>query len=258
MDRSLRELERRLRETGAAEDNFAYRLARKRAGESGGLDLSLSHGFSVVGAPGCPTYGEGLGRLRRDDDGSGLQPFFNGRSRPFTFAENLRARLEDDKSPLWDSYLNSCTGILYKGNPKGGVVKFKIIQISEGLLGLPENFSREYVPLNFDAIETEETFRTDSVVCNQVLTPDMARGHRAWLAAAGYDQKLLNDYVKRAEAKAREQGNNLEEFFMNFWTVEKPKTDQLRSLVVDNGYSSSAYGVDHLYNGGRFARVGLQ
>jgi len=32
----------------------------------------------------------------------------------------------------------------------------------------------------------------------------------------------------------------------------------LRSLVVDNGYSSSAYGVDHLYNGGRFARVGLQ
>ncbi|MBI4146597.1 hypothetical protein HY489_04640 [Candidatus Woesearchaeota archaeon] len=86
--------------------------------------------------------------------------------------------------------------------------------------------------------------------------PEQASVHRPWLAAAGYNQGLLDRFVARAELEARQRGNNLSKYFMNFWVLGKrPEVDQLRPLLLDDGDYSGANGINNLYGDGRFARV---
>ncbi|MBI4146457.1 hypothetical protein HY489_03920 [Candidatus Woesearchaeota archaeon] len=260
-DEDLRLLECRARETGDRADYFAFRHELKRAGKHGGLDLSLRGGYAVAGAGRNPTYSDGVVLLRKDcksevvgphDDL--VHPFYAGEECPLLFSETLDARLDCPDGVLWNTFLNTFSGVLCKGkrpDDKDEVVEFKIVPLAVELLGL-QGVS---VPVSFDTYGGE-VFRTDEHRCNVVLSSAQARSSKVWLAAAGYNQDRLDRYVVRAEREARQRGNDLSEYFMNFWVLrKKPETDQLWPLVLSDGYYSVANGYDSVSYVGRFARV---
>jgi len=262
-DSDFLSLERDLKEGKI--DTLQYRERLKARCGSAGLDLSLSHRYEIIYAWSAPLYGSALVDLRaacandvRQSIASVIHPFYQGITRPLTFAEILRVRLDDKTSVLWNTYLSSCTGVLYKGNPKSKVVEFKIVPISLDFLAVPNDFTGVSLPVAFDSIDAE-ILRTDKVRCDNALTPKQAKKNRAWLAAAEYNQTLLNDYVDRAECEARARRNDptdydLDDYFMNFCTSNSHE-DELRSLVLGDAGDSDAHSRYPLDDYGRFVRV---
>ncbi|MBI4146191.1 hypothetical protein HY489_02530, partial [Candidatus Woesearchaeota archaeon] len=250
-----------MRETGERADLLRYRHALKQAGLHGPLDLSLRGGYAVSGETGFPAYGKGLNLLRtackrdlREPDDDLAHPFYNGLPCPLLFSETLEAKLDCQDSVLWNNHFGTFSGVLYKGERpnEDDITEFKIVPLAVELLGLGDN---AYVEVPFDRYGGE-VFRTNQHRCNAVLSPEQASIHCPWLAAAGYNQDLLDRFVARAEREARQRGNDFSKYFMNFWVLGKrPEVDQLRPLVLLDGVDSIADGNDDVSNYGRFARV---
>lgn len=111
--------------------------------------------------------------------------------KPFTFAENIEARIADyeangKNAKLFMTWLDSVTGIIYKAYS----TKFKLILKSDKL----ENINPSSIPIDYD---TEQGIELDSKddKYDQSLTRKEAKEHEFWIAVMGGDKKKLAKYV---------------------------------------------------------------
>ncbi|MDP2908486.1 MAG: hypothetical protein Q8N77_01640, partial [Nanoarchaeota archaeon] len=86
------------------------------------------------------TYVEGIVKLKEQ------------RQTPFTFSENIEARIADyeangNDAELFKTYLDSVTGIAYKAHS----TKFKLILRSDKLENIPQDFNQSFIPVDYDA-----------------------------------------------------------------------------------------------------------
>jgi len=211
------------------------------------------------------TYALGIHALREAcvNDSNCAHPKFvkkDGSSiyRPLTFEENIRARLDDyntlqnpdgsarsdkERLNLFNTWLDSCTGIAYKKES----TLFKIITESEDLINIPKGFNDSYIAADYSKLQGVELDSSHEIY-NQLLTRKQVMEHPAWNAAVG-DKHLIKDYAGLI-FKLR-NGDN-----MGFWNRQNTPEDELRTLYVNYiGSNSIAGGYDDLYNDGRFVRV---
>jgi hypothetical protein len=114
--------------------------------------------------------------------------------KPFTFSENIEARIADYEAngkdaKLFDTWLSSVTGIAYKANS----TKFKLILRSDKLENITD-LGQDFVPFNYDAEQGLEFDNTKGKY-NQDLTREEAKNHEFWLAAMNGDKEKLDSYV---------------------------------------------------------------
>jgi len=178
--------------------------------------------------------------------------------RPLTFEENIRAKLDDyntlqnpdgsarsdeDRLKLFNTWLDSCTGIAYKK----GTTLFKTITESEDLVNIPEGFNKSYYPINYSKLQGVELDYSQGIY-NSLLTQQQVLNHPGWNAAVT-DKSLLKNYA--GLIFRLRNGDN-----MGFWVRQNRSEDELRTLYVSNiNYSSIAVGVNNLNYFGRFVRV---
>jgi len=172
---------------------------------------------------------------------------------PLTFKENILARVEAYESSdhrLFDTWLDSCTGIVYKA----GTTKFKIVPNCTELRGISADFSQHFIPVNYAKIEGIEldsgsSLFVKSVKYNGLLTKAEIVSHPAWLTAMDGDKHLLKTYtdiVFSAYAAKYSASDKL----MGFWVRDNTKTDEGRALfVIDLGNGSNADGGSLYYDG---------
>ena len=167
--------------------------------------------------------------------------------RPLTFKENIEARVNDYESngTLFGRWLDSCTGIAYKGKSS----KFKIIPQSLNLITIDKDFNSSYLDINYNNLEGMELDQ-DKAKYNERLSKQEVLNHPAWLTALEDDKALLKAYTDIIFAEKNEDK------LMGFWTENKPDNDQLRALYVYYlDISSSAFGSIDLSNIGSFLQV---
>jgi|GEM_PF-879683 len=194
--------------------------------------------------PQTSTYALGVDALRTLD------------KKTFTFKENILARVEAYESGdhrLFDTWLDSCTGIAYKK----GTTKFKIINVCSELSGIAKEFNQFFLPTNYgkiDGVELDSDSRVfgKSAKYNSLLTKAEIVEHPAWLAVVDNDKVLLKNYtdiVFTAYAARHRATDKL----MGFYVREKTATDELRALFVYDLFSYSyANGLNGLNLSGRF------
>ncbi len=177
--------------------------------------------------------------------------------RPFTFGENLRARIVDARAhnnditqaSSWNRYNDSCTAIIY-----GTDGKFKVQTISRDLLLLPPEFSRHSVQVRYDDITNGADvaeFECRGVKYNELLTQEEVLCHPFWQFVADGNIDVLRDYTQLqwAGKKADYKG-------MGVWISDSPQNVELRALFVNyRNYNSNANGRNNLNNNGSFLRV---
>ena len=132
--------------------------------------------------PSARTYALGVEELRQASV-----------KRPFTFKENLQARVEAYESGdyrLFETWLNSCTGIVYKA----GTTRFKIIPSCAELIGINKDFSHSFLPVEYDTIAGVELDSSKGKY-NHLLTKAEVLEHPAWLASVEGDRTLLSAYT---------------------------------------------------------------
>ncbi len=220
--------------------------------------LSVPLGNKYVVMPRQSTYAKGVQALREEceQDTSSQQPritLLNGTTvyRPLTFAENIRARVEAYKSwdkSLFDTWLDSCTGIAYKK----GTTKFKIIPECSQLIGIERNFKGSFLPVNYSHID-EIQFDSAKGKYNQLLTKEEMLEHQAWRTLVE-DKALLRAYADIVFAVYAEKYTKTDKL-MGFEMRQNTETDELRAVFVDVlGNDSDASGNDFLNYFGRFLR----
>src|SRR4030042_3758815 len=111
--------------------------------------------FEVIRAN---TYAEGVAKLKEKNQ------------RPFTFSENIEARIADYEADgkdakLFDTWLDSVTGIAYKANS----TKFKLILRSDKLENIKSGFKQSFIPIDYDSEQGVELDRKKGKY-NQLLT----------------------------------------------------------------------------------------
>ncbi len=195
--------------------------------------------------PQTSTYALGVDALRK-----------KGAKRPFTFKENIQARVEAYESGdhrLFETWLDSCTGIAYKA----GTTKFKIVPNCEQLRNIPKDFSQAFMPINYakiDGIELDSgsTLFGKRAIYNTRLTKAQIVEHPAWLATVEDDKALLKTYTDIVFA-AYASRYSASDKLMCFWVRQDTSTDELRAAFVHNlSNNSYASGSINLNNGGRF------
>ncbi len=193
-------------------------------------------------------------------DPNSLQPKFGLASgkevyRPFTFRENLLARIhqfsQQNQQGLFNVYLDSCTGIVYRRNS----TKFKIIPICKKLIELKSNFRGDFVRLSdgeYNVLEYPELDSTRGKY-NQRLSKSEMLKHPAWNASVetvqyggGYLKEyadIVFDSFGKSEASA-------------FYVRKNTLDNELRALCVGRiGFDSLANGGSDLGDNARFLRV---
>ncbi|MDP3734673.1 MAG: hypothetical protein Q8R37_05580 [Nanoarchaeota archaeon] len=178
--------------------------------------------------------------------------------RPFTFKENILARVEDywtlynsdgnkrdidNRLRLFNTWLDSCTGIAYKVNSP----EFKIILQSPHLIGINEDFNDEFLPIDYASLLGDGviTLNRNNGTYNQVLTQEQVPEQPAWNAAVEEDKPLLQEHTDIIFSQRKR--NN-----MGFWLRTGVAEDQLRALFVYNlDNDSYAYGSSYLNDNGR-------
>ena len=172
--------------------------------------------------------------------------------RPFTFKENLQARVEAYESGdyrLFETWLNSCTGIVYKA----GTTKFKIIPQCAELIGINKDFSQRFLPVEYNTIMGVELDSSKGKY-KQLLTKAEVLEHPAWLASVEGDRTLLSAYTDIV-FKAYASKHSSRDESMGFYVKKNTPADELRNVFVhDLGNGSFAVGDDNLVISGRFLR----
>ncbi|MDP2907327.1 MAG: hypothetical protein Q8O03_05285 [Nanoarchaeota archaeon] len=184
--------------------------------------------YAKFGTVSAANYAKGIAKLKEQ-----------GR-KPFTFSENIEARIIDYKNNGEDSELfmtsfSSVTGIVYKAHS----TKFKLIVRSDKLENISLGSRRKYITVNYNA---EQGVELDSAKgkYGEYLTRKEAKNHEFWLAVMNGDKEKLTDYVDMWFDKTGLEG-------MGVYLISNTKQNELRSLVLDyGGFNSSAYGRDGL------------
>ncbi len=183
--------------------------------------------------------------------------------RPLTFKENISARVEDfetlqnpdgtertldERLRLFDSWLDSCTGIAYSAEQ---TADFKIIPVCRELITIPSGFNKEYIGVNYNSLEGIALKRSQAKY-NQSLTQSEVLEHHGWLAAVEEDKNLLQTYNSIVFANMAQSNGTA----MGFYLRTQIQENQLRALFVYRSISiSNAIGSDYLYNRASFLRV---
>lgn len=184
---------------------------------------------------GTSTYIQGVAQLRGA-----------GQERPFTFRENILARVEayerGDKT-LFNTWLNSCTGIV----TKKGTTKLKIDPRSANMIAIPEDFTGNFLPVIYDDVPVRELDSSNGNY-NRLLGKNEIEDHQGWREALENDVALLRvyrDIIFNDFKKGRA---------MRFNVQQNAQQDELRALFVRSlDYSSSVGG--YVLNGvGSFLR----
>jgi len=200
-----------------------------------GTEAKLKYkSFSVIDAD---TYAKGIKALK--DKGK----------EPFTFEDNIEARLADyeangKNAQLFNTYLDSVTGIAYKAHS----TNFKVKPVCEQLKNIKPKFDKSFMPVDYDSFEGVELDSKDpNVQYNQSLTREEAKAHKGWLALMNGNKDLLAKYVDTwFDKTGRKEG-------MGFYVLDNTSEDQLRSAVLDDvNYYSNAYSRNSLFNLARF------
>ncbi|MBU2590001.1 MAG: hypothetical protein KKB39_04535 [Nanoarchaeota archaeon] len=179
--------------------------------------------------------------------------------RPLTFEENIKARVDDYetlqdengnerdlslRTRLFNTYLDSCTGIAYKA----GTTKFKIVTECSELINIASNFNSKYLPINYRGINSIELDSSQGVY-NKLLTPEQILEHPAWNTAV-QDKSLLKTYTDLVFKL------NPGDERMRFWVRQNTAKDELRALYVNYiGNDSNASGSNDLNDDAYFLRV---
>jgi len=188
--------------------------------------------FEVVKAD---TYAKGVAELKKQG------------KKPFTFFENVEARIADyevngENSELFKTWLDSVTGIAYKSKS----TKFKIILRSDKLENIAEGFNQSFIPVDYNS---EKGIELDSKKgkYNKLLTRKEAKSHEFWIAVMNGDEEKLARYVDIWFDKTRVKEG------MGVYLRSNTDSDGLRALVLDGGDYSGAIGGSDLDYGARFA-----
>ena len=116
---------------------------------------------------------------------------------PLTFKENIQARVEAYESGnhyLFDTWLDSCTGIVYKAE----TTEFKIVPNCEQLRNISKDFSKKFLSVDYSKIEGYELDsgrKLFGIKYNKSLTKAEIIEHPAWLAVMEEDKALLKTYM---------------------------------------------------------------
>ncbi|MBM3200065.1 hypothetical protein FJZ53_03935 [Candidatus Woesearchaeota archaeon] len=187
--------------------------------------------FEIVKAG---TYAQGIAKLKELNQ------------KPFTFAENIEARIADyeangENSELFGTWLDSVTGVAYKANS----TKFKLILKSDKLENIKSDFNQSFISIDYN---TEKCIEFDSKKgkYNQLLTRKEAKSHEFWIAVMNGDKEKLARYVDIWFDKNKTKEG------MGVYFRSNTDSDELRALVLDDGGSDSiAFGLS-LLNCARF------
>ena len=262
-DQRLRSLEREARESP---DDYTARYKYIRAAIQVGQTIPLEQPlppYAEYRTVKAYAYSAGIRKLRSESEQEFLQPYTFIRrqavTRPLTFKETLKARLDDynsgkeDNLHLFQIWLDTCAGIGYSGQDED---KFKIVPESEDLIAIPEGFNQSFLPVQYKDLQGTELSKTqDGIKYNSPLTRQEAKVHPAWIAAVD-DTKLLGDYAEVAFNELQKRGYRKG---MGFYLMTRIDQDQLRALCLyDLDGCSYAYGGYGLSNGVQFARVAQQ
>jgi hypothetical protein len=219
----------------------------------------------------APTYAKGVEalKLHLQNTPSNAHPQFelpNGSNiyRPLTFKENIEARVNEynkdnnidgskktfeQKTELFNNWIDSCTAIVYEKN----TTKFKIIPICEKLINIDADSNSEFLTAEYSKILGVE-LDFDNKLYNQDLSLQQVINHPAWLEALDNDTKLLENYAKITFNILKTKYEK--ELGMGFYIRQKPKTEELRALYVnDLDNDSAAVGDYYLNNVARFLLV---
>jgi hypothetical protein len=214
----------------------------------GADDTEFNVQFKVTKGDYSRAYAQGVHALQEACKNS-THPQEFGVYRPLTFRENLQARVNDytsnegDKLRLFQTWLDSCCGVAYKG----GTTKFKIVPRCRELVTIQRDFNQGFFPIDYDSVQGVELDFSQGKY-RTLLTQQEVLEHPAWLAAVEGDKDLLKVYSEIIFAER--SGKN-----MGFWVWNQPSQDQLRALFVYSlGYGSSADG-SYLDYRGSFLRV---
>ncbi len=172
------------------------------------------------------TYAKGIVKLKKQG------------KKPFTFAENIEARITDYESKgknarLFDTWLDSVTGIACKAKS----TKFKLILRCSKLENIKSDFNKSFIQVDYVSEQGIE-FDSREGKYNQLLTREEAENHEFWLAALGGNKELLEKYVDIwFDKTGKEKG-------MGVYLRSYQDIDELRALGLDYDYESYVTGVN--------------
>jgi len=184
--------------------------------------------YAKFGTVSAANYAKGIAKLKEQG------------KKPFTFSENIEARIIDynnygEDSELFMTSFSSVTGIVYKAHS----TKFKIIIRSNKLENINSGSRRKYITVNYNAEQGVELDIAKGKY-GEYLTRKEAKNHEFWLAAMNGDKEKLIKYIDMWFDKTGLEG-------MGVYLISNTKQNELRSLVLDyGGFNSSAYGRDGL------------
>jgi hypothetical protein len=165
------------------------------------------------------TYAKGIAELKKQG------------KKPFTFFENVKARIADyetngKNAELFNTWLDSITGVAYKANS----TKFKIILRSDKLENIKPDFDQSFMPVDYNA---EHGIKLDSSKgkYNQSLTRKEAKNHEFWLAVMNGDKEKLVEYVNLwFDMTGKDKG-------MGVYLRDNTSQNELRKLALYVNYS---------------------
>ena len=177
---------------------------------------------------------------------------------PLTFAETIRARVEDyerltddegnkrteaDRLRLFNKYFDTVTGVAYKAD----TTLMKLIDRADDFVHIDKDFNKEFLPCDYDALSGVE-LDTSEGTYNEWLTQGDVLAHPAWNVAVP-DYPTLETYTNIVFTQ--KPGKR-----MRFWPRTNVTSNELRALVIyDMDISSSAGGGSNLSSDARLLRV---
>ncbi|MDP2907890.1 MAG: hypothetical protein Q8O03_08175 [Nanoarchaeota archaeon] len=180
------------------------------------------------------TYAEGIAELRKQG------------KKPFTFVENIEARIADYEAngkdaELFKTWFDSVTGVAYKAKS----TKFKIILRSDKLENIKPDFNQSFIPIDYN---NEHGLELDSTKgkYNQDLTREEVKNHEFWLAVMNGDKERLDRYVDTwFDKTGKDKG-------MGVYLRSNTSQDELRALAFGDDYDDSVVNGIILYDDARF------
>ena len=221
--------------------------------------------------PQANTYAEGLHQLQDSYAGketevpSHLWYDVDGQKivRPLSFKENLQARVDDfetlknkngdtrtmeERLRLFDTLLDSCTGVVYSSKKKDD---FMILPTCKELITIPKNFSNESLSVDYVSLQGRGfSLKRSQAKYDEPLNESEVISHPAWIASVEEDISLLGRYTSIYFNHILQRDK-----MMGFYLRNQIKKDQLRSLFVNSRISNSnANSYFNLYGGSVFLR----
>jgi len=225
--------------------------------------------------PEARTYALGLQTLQeeciRENNQNQLKfTLPNGQAvyRPNTFKENCLARLHqfntlasadgfrptlEQRTEFMQEWNDSSCGIAYPAEERNNS-NFKLILQSPELISLPEEFSQDFISVDYNQLACTRELDRKAAKYNKPLTPAEIDTHEGWLTLFEGDTNALRDYREMiGEVLALKYPQHLPPKFMAFWLLNTLKEDQLRAVSVNSihGYSY-ALGNGDLTNDGSY------